>query len=120
MSVMLLIVMAVVAVFVSVTGFCAPLPPTGTDAQLKLVGETVAANRLVAACSAPSTMIALRIFARLLLGRNVSLLVLEQKRLACEITGVNRKARRALHIAARIGRTTPEVFSILLPRIGRR
>ena len=40
---MLLMVMAVVPLLVSVTAFCAPAPPTGTAAQLRLVGETVAA-----------------------------------------------------------------------------
>jgi hypothetical protein len=40
---MLLMVMAVVPLFVSVTTFCAPFPPTGTAAQLRLAGETVAA-----------------------------------------------------------------------------
>jgi hypothetical protein len=42
---MLLMVIAVVPLFVRVTTFCAPLPPTTTDAQLRLVGETVAAAR---------------------------------------------------------------------------
>jgi hypothetical protein len=38
-----LMVMAADVLFVSVTTFCAPLPPIGTEAQLRLVGETVAA-----------------------------------------------------------------------------
>jgi len=38
----LLIVIALPLLFVRVTVFCAPIPPTVTDAQLKLVGETVA------------------------------------------------------------------------------
>jgi hypothetical protein len=37
---MLLIVMAAVPLFVSVTTFCAPLPPTGTETQFSEVGET--------------------------------------------------------------------------------
>ena len=37
---MLLILIAAVPLFVSVTTFCAPLPPTGTDTQFKVVGET--------------------------------------------------------------------------------
>ena len=37
---MLLIVIAVVPLFVSVTTFCAPFPPTGTDTQFRVVGET--------------------------------------------------------------------------------
>jgi hypothetical protein len=42
---MLPMVMAVVPLFVSVIAFCAPLPATGTEAQLRLAGETVAAAR---------------------------------------------------------------------------
>jgi len=42
-SVMLLIVMAVEFPFVSVMAFGAPLFPTATDAQLRLVGATVVA-----------------------------------------------------------------------------
>jgi hypothetical protein len=37
---MLLIVIALVPLFVSVTTFCPPLPPTGTDTQLSDVGVT--------------------------------------------------------------------------------
>jgi hypothetical protein len=40
----LLIVIALDALFVSVTTFCAPTLPTETEAQLKLVGDVVAAN----------------------------------------------------------------------------
>jgi hypothetical protein len=47
-SVMLLIVMALPLLFVSVTTFCAPIPPTETEAQLKLVGETEAAEAMAA------------------------------------------------------------------------
>ena len=36
----LLIVMAVDPLLVSVTTFCAPLPPTGTETQFSEVGET--------------------------------------------------------------------------------
>lgn len=46
LSVMLLIVSVVVPLFVSVTTFWAPLFPTATDAQLKLVGETAAARHI--------------------------------------------------------------------------
>jgi hypothetical protein len=42
--VMLLIVIVLLLLFVSVTTFCPPIPPTATDAQLTLVGETVAAT----------------------------------------------------------------------------
>jgi hypothetical protein len=49
---MLLMVMAVVPVFVSVTTFCAPLPPTATAAQLRLVGEAVTAAKQLAAWNA--------------------------------------------------------------------
>jgi hypothetical protein len=41
---MLLMVMEADPLFVRVTTFCAPLPPTATDAQLRLVGDTVAAK----------------------------------------------------------------------------
>jgi hypothetical protein len=37
---MLLIVIAVAPLFVSVTTFCAPFPPTGTDTQFRVVGKT--------------------------------------------------------------------------------
>jgi hypothetical protein len=45
---MLLIVIAVVPAFVNVTIFCPPLPPTGTETQLRVLGETdTCANRTV-------------------------------------------------------------------------
>ena len=47
---MLLMVIAVVCVFVSVTAFSPPLPPTGTKFQLKDVGATVAEAKHRAAC----------------------------------------------------------------------
>ena len=59
-SVMLLIVIVLLPLFVSVATFCPPMPPTGTDAQLKLVGDTDAANAAPgaiphSATSAPSS-----------------------------------------------------------------
>ena len=39
---MLLMVRVLLEVFVRVTAFCAPIPPTGTDAQLREVGLTLA------------------------------------------------------------------------------
>ena len=43
-TVMLLIVIALLPPLARVTVFCAPTPPTETEAQLRLVGETVAAE----------------------------------------------------------------------------
>jgi len=40
----LLMVIAPAPLFVSVATFCPPIPPTDTDAQLKLVGDTEAAS----------------------------------------------------------------------------
>lgn len=48
----LLMVMAVGPMFVSVTTFCAPLSPTGTEAQLRLMGERVTPTRQPAAWKA--------------------------------------------------------------------
>jgi hypothetical protein len=45
LTVMPLIESVVAFPFVNVTTFCAPLFPTATDAQLRLVGETVAAAK---------------------------------------------------------------------------
>jgi hypothetical protein len=52
---MLLIVIAAVPLFVRVTTFCAPSPPTGTLTQFRLVGETVTAARQFAPWSAQNT-----------------------------------------------------------------
>ena len=62
-SVMLLMVMAVVLPLVSVIAFCAPFPPTGTETQLRLVGEAVTAAKPVTACSAQSATDVLSIIA---------------------------------------------------------
>jgi hypothetical protein len=43
-SVTLVIVITLPLLFVRVTTFCAPMPPTATDAQLRLVGDTEAAE----------------------------------------------------------------------------
>jgi hypothetical protein len=52
---MLLIVMAAALPFVSVTVFCAPMPPTGTAAQLSVVGEGVTAAMQSTAPTVPTT-----------------------------------------------------------------
>jgi len=53
-SVRLLIVIDAALLFVSVTVFCAPMPPTGTAAQLRPVGEAVTAAMQFTAPSVPS------------------------------------------------------------------